>query len=236
MKEAIRNLRRRLLDEGLPFVSRNWQGKPVNLPFIELINVTFRCDMEQTKEAAQIATKSSQPWADLHFAERVGGEPLNPPPSHLKWNVRTNEYLMEDKFSHSYPERMWSKGLHSGIRFDISDLNTLVELLKKDTTTRQAYLPIYFPEDLSAALMDERVPCTLGWHFIVRDNKMHCHYPIRSCDMARHFHHDVYFANLLTLWLLEKTGINATPGELFMNITSLHAFENDRYTLEKMNK
>lgn len=235
MKSHIRALRLELLNYGEPFQSKTWQGKENPPLFIELLNVTLRADMADSIDEAQYQTGANLPWADQHFDERVSGIPYNPPPSHTNWNTKTEQYLSGDKFSHTYPERIWSKSLMpNGIRFETADLNDLVKVLRKDPTTRQAYLPIYFPEDLTASLNGERVPCTLGWHFILRNGKLHCHYPIRSCDAVRHFHNDVYFANRLTLWLIEKAGLNAKPGELFMNITSFHCFENDRYPLKKL--
>lgn len=237
IKLGIQKLRNDLLTFGEVFESKSWQGKTQPPPFIELVNVTLHDMMEKTVEGAQLATGANQPWADEHFKERVSGEPLNPPPSHTKWNIKTEEYLSGEKFSHSYPERIWPKSLlPNGIRFETADLMDLVALIKSDPTTRQAYLPIFYPEDLTAARKNERVPCTLGWHFMVRNGYMHCHYPIRSCDAVRHFHNDVYFANRLTLWIIEQTGLDLIPGELFMNITSFHCFKNDEYALKKLVK
>jgi thymidylate synthase len=142
--------------------------------------------------------------------------------------------MEDDKFSHSYPERMWSKGLHKGIRFDIGDLNDAVALLKNDLYTRQCYIPIFFPEDLSAATGNHRIPCTLGWHLIVRDNKMHCHYPMRSCDAVRHFHNDIYFANRLVMWMIEKVDPKLEVGAIMFTSTSFHCFNNDKYALGKL--
>jgi thymidylate synthase len=92
---------------------------------------------------------------------------------------------------------------------------------------------MFFPEDLSAANKNKRIPCTLGWHFLVRDNKMHCQYPMRSCDALRHFHNDLYFANLLVLWMIEQVGVDLEPGAILFSATSFHCFENDVYALNK---
>jgi thymidylate synthase len=123
-----------------------------------------------------------------------------------------------------------------GIRFKTADLSSLVRLLNQDRYTRQAYLPIWFPEDLSAALLNERVPCTLGWHFMVRNHdgvdRLHLMYPMRSTDAVRHFHNDVYMANALALWVIDQLdGPSVEPGELTMTMSSFHCFENDRYAL-----
>ena len=115
----------------------SWQGdKPLDT-MVELLHVTKIIPMIDNSEELSDATNARQPWAYDHFQERVSGIPFNPPPSHSYWagNKQTDAYLSKKdpvKFSHTYPERLWSKGLHSGIRYDIADLNTLVEVLKKD--------------------------------------------------------------------------------------------------------
>jgi len=118
-------------------------------------------------------------------------------------------------------------GLHLGIRYQIADLDTLVRVIAKDPGTRQAYLPMFFPEDLSAAENGDRVPCSLGWQFIIRDGKMDCFYPIRSCDIFRHLRNDLYLANRLVIWLIGVSGVDAVPGKLVFHATSLHCFEGD---------
>lgn len=236
LAKSLKYLREILLEEGYEHKSLSWQGTKDPMAFMELLHATIISNMYPSAEEASKELKANQPWADLHFSERVSGLPLNPPPSHLQWNKDTEAYLVEDKFSHSYPERMWSKGLNTGIRFEIADLNTAIELLKVDPETRQCYIPIWFPEDLSAALEGQRVPCTFGWHFMLRDKKLHCSYHMRSCDAVRHVHNDLYFANLLALYLIEKSDMDAVPGEIQFSSTSFHCFENDRYFLSKMIK
>lgn len=226
--EAIKYMRNLVRKAGKVVKTESWQGgKPMG-DMIEVLNVTIPIDMnvDEVKEC-----KPNLPWADIHFEERVGGKPLNPPPSHKMWgNRKLNDWYTDgEKFSHSYPERMWPKELMPyGIRFKTGDLNTLVELLKKDKTTRQAFLPIWFPEDLEAALQGERVPCTIGYHFIIRDDKLYCYYLIRSCDIFRHLHNDIYFAIKLSKWILKQTGYkNIELGKLTFSCISLHCFKKD---------
>lgn len=236
LAKCLKELRWILLNDGYEHTSKRWQGKEDPPPFMEILHASLIGPMYATKEEASTALGANQPWADKHFDERVSGLPLNPPPSHVEWNRGTEAYLMDEKFSHSYPERMWSKGLHKGIRFEIADLSTAIELLKADPETRQCYIPIWFPEDLSAALKGERVPCTFGWHFMLRDKKLHCSYHMRSCDAVRHVHNDLYFANRLAIYLIEQTGMDAVPGELHFSSTSFHCFKNDAYPLGKLCK
>ena len=162
---------------------------------------------------------------------------------------------MNPQFDHSYAERYWPRfagktadGMggrftpvdldmkpNRGVRFEYGDLNTLVDLLSGQPLTRQAYLPVWFPEDLYAAMEPRRVPCTLGYHFIMRNGQLDVTYYIRSCDYNRHFRDDVYLTIRLLLWILQQCRLAAPekdwhlvqPGRLLMHITSFHMFEAD---------
>lgn len=126
-------------------------------------------------------------------------------------------------------------GPRHGIRFHYGDLNDVVSRLIANPLTRQAYLPVWFPEDTGAP-ENERVPCSLGYHFMIRQDKLHLTYHIRACDMMRHFRDDVYMAVRLGQWvkneLFELSGNDQlrdlTMGELTMHIGSFHIFEGDR--------
>ena len=235
LKTGLHILRKALLEHGYEIETERWQGATEHPAFLEILHADMQAQMYDNAEEASTELKASQPWADLHFKERVGGIPCNPPPSHVHWLKDTDKYLMDEAFSHSYPERMWQdRNIQKGIRFNIANLNTAVELLSKEPTTRQCYIPIWFPEDLTAASQGERVPCTFGWHFMLRHGKLHCAYHMRSCDVMRHLHNDLYFANALCLWLIEKTGLDAVPGTMHFSASSLHCFVVDKYGLEQI--
>lgn len=194
-----------------------------------------------------------QSWADDHFLERVSGKPLNPAPSHLSWPyaVRGNDdHTTADRFDHTYPERFWPAFAnvgetrpngrqvfvpHNGIRFQYGDLGDLVNMLVRNPLTRQAYLPVWFPED-TGAVDGQRVPCTLGYHFMQRGGRLSCRYYIRSCDAYRHLSNDVWLAAMLTKWICdqvneqtkdEEISLRLRPGKLVMHISSLHSFVGD---------
>lgn len=197
-------------------------------------------------------------WARDHFSERVSGKPLNPAPSHLRWPyaVRGNgDHTTNEQFDHTYPERFWPQyagrqhrianvpsDQHRGIRFPYGDLNDVVALLATKPLTRQAYLPVWFPED-TGATENQRVPCTLGYHFMQRGGRLSCRYFMRSCEVYRHLSNDVYFAAALTRWICQKvrdmtTGqVRFNPGSLTMHISSLHSFVgDDKKIKERLNK
>ena len=231
-----------VLSSGLTDVGE-WQAqKGVNGETLEVTHARVEVPISPLIVDWQWLTRCNLPWAEDHFLERTSGLPMNPPPSEAYWPyaVQGNaEHKAGEKFSHTYPERFWPRYARwdgrqiRGIRFRYGDYTDLAGVLQDNPHTRQAYLPIWFPEDIAAAVEGQRVPCSLGYHFLVRRGKMDVEYHIRSCDMVRHFRDDVYMAGRLVHDLLRLTRIDAEPGKLVMNIGSLHAFPPDVYGLEQ---
>ena len=52
---------------------------------IEILNHSFTCTMVEDLPTLVDQIKPNLPWANDHFEERVGGLPLNPPPSNEWW-------------------------------------------------------------------------------------------------------------------------------------------------------
>jgi hypothetical protein len=182
------------------------------------------------------------------------------------------------QFSHTYQERFWPKhaggpyGKHNtkgldhdrsysrsegrlGIRYRYGDLDDVVNLLRREPQTRQAYFPIFFPED-TGATHGGRIPCTLGYHFLLRSGLLHCWYEIRSCDAVRHFRDDLYLATRLVQWVIaelvekelrqsssaavtgsgpgldsEQVWVDVEPGTMFFKAHSFHVHMGDRHLL-----
>jgi thymidylate synthase-like protein len=255
-RDMKRSIAKHLLDQ--PTIHRGkWQTLDVSNSTAhdtyELRNVNLFYAVPSTIEELRDDVKPDLPWADDHFPERVGGEPLNPPPSYLFWphHGGDSERHLDGgnhQFSHTYPERFWPKyaGDHvgdgetrtwpnRGIRYVYGDLNGVVQQLVTNPRTRQAVLPVWFPEDTGG--IDRRVPCSLYYHFMAdADNALHVWYSVRACDFVRHFHNDVYFAARLLRWVaqrvLDKGGPCFALGELNMTISSLHAFVGDTDRIE----
>lgn len=279
-----------LSSEGEVVNVGEWQSiKDPNAPqstTIELQDVHLKLPIPKSVSDLQNLVKPTLPWAEDHFLERVSGEPFNPPPSASYWNknkeaVDVHRTINEHgvmKYSHTYPERFWPKkaghGItikggvgytrdcpNYGIRFNYGDLADVVSLLSKSPLTRQAYLPVWFPED-TGTVHGERVPCTLGYHFLLRNGRLNCYYFIRSCDFIRHFANDVYLAARLCQWMVQAVSNwypehdaiphplwrgdapynkshnlgsypHPLPGNLIMQISSLHIFEAERKSLDR---
>lgn len=196
------------------------------------------------------------PWADDHFEERVCGLPLNPGNewSNWPWAKSADKFRKDGMFNHTYAERYWPKYAtvlgpnqfaesaaaiymdiahnltpHQGIRYDYGDLGDVVAQLAKDQYTRQAILPVFFPED-TGAVHGDRVPCSIFYQFLVRNGRLDIYYYLRSCDFVRHFRDDIYLTVRLQLWVIDRLkeyGIDVSPGKFLMQIGSLHIFRND---------
>lgn len=247
LRVAIDCLRRELINTGRERPVTHWQSEKLEgkaKGMIECFDVTFKASIPERISRLQEEVKPNLPWADLQFAERVSGEPLNPGESYKRWPYYKMDETMRPSgfFSHTYMERFWPRYANSGkdafgnfgIRGHYGDLGSVIKQLKYDPYTRQAYLPIFFPEDTGNQL-NVRVPCSLGYLFYIVENYLHITYYIRSCDYIRHLRDDIYMACLLNhyvaLKLLEVCpGIQ--PGYLIMHIANLHIFSHELKLIE----
>jgi hypothetical protein len=241
--------------------TERWQGVAANTDTRELANVDFRVPLHGKEDLDhwRADIKPNLPWADDHFLERVGGEPLNPGVQWAKWPWanRADRFREGGRFNHTYMERLWPKftrrsedgrlpnkvGIRKypatdtrpklGVVGYYGDLGDLVIFLSGEPHTRQAYIPLFFPEDTGIGDGGRKV-CTLGYHFMVRDDRLSIWYPMRSCDFVRHWADDCYLAVRLLLWVLDRCREirpdfwgKVVPGDYAMHVSSLHVFESD---------
>lgn len=226
--------------ELTPINRGSWQSKKTDLKVRELDSVVFKFKVPSHGVTWANICQPDSPWAEDHFLERVSGQPLNPAPSYKWWpwhSKKHEEDFKTEVFDHTYPERFWPRfnghgEIRMGVRFDYGDLDDVVQQLKKDPFTRQAYLPVWFPEDTGAQA--QRVPCTLGYHFIRNGPCLDIKYFLRSCDLTRHFLNDVYMAGRLLQWMVDRVTNDGTlpypwPGTLTMFVSNLHMFVADEW-------
>ena len=243
--DAIKNAEYYLRDKSYVVHANRWQGVSVaskpEMAMHEVLNHSLSVKATSDLDKLREDIKPNLPWADDHFQERVAGEPLNPGDEWRNWPyaLSADKFRTENsKFTHTYMERYWPRyagdsvqAMH-GIRYLYGDLRDVIEQLAKEPDTRQAYMPIWFPEDTGVKHRG-RVPCTLGYHFIMRDAQLHCTYYLRSCDFVRHFRDDIYMTVRLQLHILDALRKRdplwdtVQPGVFTMHIVSLHMFKND---------
>lgn len=241
--KVLSDITKKFKAEGAEVQVGHWQGIVLDLQKLpalasyEVFNHSFAYRVRDDLDILREQIKPNLPWADDHFLERVGREPLNPGEQYKNWPYYykhgKNEVIRAGGvFTHTYMERFWPPKL-MGIHYSYGNLDDVVKLLLRQPFTRQAYFPIWFPED-TGVIHQGRVPCTLGYYFMRRANLLHMFYPIRSCDFVRHFQDDAYLACRLLLWVLRElqrrdigTWENVSPGQLVMQIYSLHIWKGE---------
>jgi thymidylate synthase len=232
MKQTILKLYSDLYYNHHESGNTQWQSIDIDKrnPIVEVLDtfVKFKYDPDLTGNL-----NPDLPWAEDHFLERINGEPINPGSEYKNWPYYKNGdnddlFRSTGKFSHNYMERYWCSDV-KGRRYQYGDLLDIMDRIKDNPFTRQAYLAVWHPEDQSNN--NVRVPCTLGYWFYFNGKTLDITYHIRSCDAARHLRNDVYMTLRLLEYVCEYT--NLKPGTLKMWIGSLHCFKSDLYTLRK---
>jgi len=228
VKYALHNLRTEFLQMGKTVDRGEWQSlkdRPQSQVF-EVHDASFRVVVPESVIGWQNECKPNLPWAEDHFQERVSGKPLNPGEQYKNWpwyEQGVEDHKPGGKFSHTYMERFWPSG-------SFGNLDHVVELLIDRPFTRQAYLTVWWPHDARIALEGERVPCTLGYHFLAYpgpDDRplLRATYFMRSCDWFRYLRDDLYMAGRLLQWVAKQT--NMDPTMLTMHIANLHIFNQE---------
>jgi hypothetical protein len=262
-KEAILFSKDQLDRYGAEVNAGHWQGydtkgKP-DLTTRELMNLTLEVPVQGTLLSLGEDIQPNLPWADRHFNERTSRIPSNPGDAYKEWPwwqgqeaaAMVGELDVEAPviFTHTYQERFWPKKANMGnrphahngvpiwgIRYQWGDLDDVVRLLSREPLTRQATFPIFFPED-TGAVHRGRIPCTLHYHFLMRNGMLNMWYAIRSCDYVRHFRDDLYLAVRLMLWVLGELKFyqpgsvweDVIPGHLFFTAYSFHQHAGDAH-------
>jgi len=240
------------------------QGKPEMTTF-ELSHLQMVVPVVNDIPRLEAEIRPNLPWASDHFAERVSGMPLNPGQEWRNWPwgqsadkfridpATVGDPTNEPIFDHTYAARYWPKyagtvpgGVipedvvvnqmpRKGIYYRYGDLDDVVAELNDALTTRQAILPVFFPED-TGLRQGRRKPCSIYYHFIVNDSHLDIVYALRSCDIVHHLRDDIYLTVRLLLWVISQLRHEIDPGLFVMHVTNLHAFANDFRELQQRRK
>lgn len=221
--EALNETQRDLAEMGVEGGRLGWQGKDAGdrVRLKELRNYGFTV---QNPSLANL-TRANAPWCEAEFKERITAGTSNPGNAY-KLRPEVWEELLESnhRFAYTYSERM-----NTPVE-TAPALWWLIQMLREDPTSRRAFLPVYFSEDLQRGQEGHRVPCTLGYNFIISESKLHITYLMRSSDFFTHFQNDLYLATKLQRYIADQvhsSGINAEPGEFTFFTNNLHVFARD---------
>lgn len=105
----------------------------------------------------------------------------------------------------------------------------IVDILKKDPDSRRAVVPIYGKED--AGLNSKDIPCTIGFQFLIRNNKLDMIVNMRSNDIFLGFPYDTFNFTMWQEYISCK--LNIEIGTYTHIANSLHFYEKDREKIIK---
>jgi len=216
-KEAHGEIIRDIVEMGIRVYPKTYQNKHIEgkteFETLELQNYMYTVTEPDTHDLTP-----TQPWASAEFRERVkaSNTVINPGEA---WKLRPDVWSQfinsEGCFDYTYNERY---NQYDG-------LNQTISLLKKDPGTRQAYLSVWNPKDVMGGGGKLRIPCSLGYLFQIRQDKLNMVYIMRSCDFVTHFQNDVYLSFRLQQFISNKVGVPV--GSFTQFIASLHIYQKD---------
>jgi len=219
-REAYYEIRRDLLEVGEWVQGFSYQDKIVEndpqFDFMELHPYVYT--ITDTSDTGVVGDLLELDWAWIqreHQERMIGG--LNPGQA---WKLRDDvwgEFLETNcRFSYTYSER-----------FGTGDqIHAIIRELQRHPHSRQAIVSVYRSDlDLPNVGGSARIPCSMFYQFMVRNNKLDLYYVMRSCDFFTHFPYDMILA--INLQNHVASCLNQDLGPFTHMITSLHAFRKD---------
>lgn len=228
-EEMIKEMDRELLCSGITCDINHYQNKKLygeDRITKELMGVTFTISkpMEKRKEMLMHMFPDDyqriEKYCIQEFADRVSPGPLNPGNS---WKIRQDmwqKFMVDDgsKFDYTYNERLHDK------------LGQLINTLKEDKHSRQAVVQIFHPDDLNKTGGDTRIPCSVDYQFLIRNDRLYMIYHMRSSDAIGHFAIDIWLSAEMMNYivnLLKESYPKLKVGSLVFFAGSFHAYRWD---------
>lgn len=230
IKDALDETFRDLKVRGSTVVCKSYQDKKLegeDRNVKELMGVAFKIDKPNLnlRECIEFVFKEDTDriikYCEQEIKDRCSGQPLNPGNSYKIRKDMWSQFLEGNKkFSYQYAERLWTN----------DQFKNVINCLKNDEGTRQAVLSVWNPDkDMRSEKLGggNRIPCSLNYQFMIRNNRLHCIYSMRSNSAIEHCPIDLYCATGLMKYVvkeLKSTYKNLRLGSLTYVCGSLHAF------------
>lgn len=228
--EMIREIDRELKVSGITVPVKHYQNKRLEgdqQNTKELVGVSFTISkpLQRRDEMLQFLFKDD--WKKIknyciqEHKDRTCGWPLNPGNSYKIRQDLWQKFMVKDetKFDYTYSERLhWQ-------------LNKIVDALKEDKHSRQAILQIFQAGiDIERFGGDTRIPCSLDYQVMIRNNRLYIIYHMRSNDYFAHFPIDIWLASEMISYFVKRlkgTYKDLKTGSLIYFAGSLHAYQWD---------
>jgi thymidylate synthase len=105
----------------------------------------------------------------------------------------------------------------------MNQIESVIERLKTNPTTRRGAISIYHPED--AVRNSKDIPCAFGIFYTIRDGKLNTTIIMRSNNASFLFPYNIFEFSLLSEVVANEVGVEM--GELHFQAVSMHLYEND---------
>ncbi len=153
-------------------------------------------------------------WAMAEFRERISPDYLNPGEAHKFRDETWSEFLHGGKFAYTYNNRI-------RVQLDI-----IIDELAKHPGTRQAIIEVHNNLlDINSLGGQSRVPCSMHYQLLIREEKVDMIYVMRSSDFLTHFGYDNWLAIKLQVYI--AACLDREVGRYTYMTGSLHAYYKD---------
>ncbi|MDO8272422.1 MAG: thymidylate synthase [Gammaproteobacteria bacterium] len=102
--------------------------------------------------------------------------------------------------------------------------------LLNDKSSRRAFLPLYFPQDLIQSPLD--LSCATGIQFLIRDDRLEFVLHMRSQSAAMVFPYDIFLFSLLHEYFSLELGVGL--GKFYYYAASFHYYNEEEDSIEKI--
>lgn len=231
--EMIQEMDRELKVSGITVPVKHYQnqelkGEDQNTK--ELVGVNFIISKPYLQKSAMLdfvfgkdADKIEQ-YCSAEIIDRLDKRGVNPGNSYLIRKDLWQKLMCKtdgSKFDYTYSERINA----------FNQLDNAIAALIDDEHTRRSMVMIYEPEDTTHSRgFQTRIPCSVSYQFLIRNNKLMVLYYIRSNDYFKHFAIDIWLTHAIQNYVLEtlqEVYPNLKCGALNYYAGSLHAYNED---------
>lgn len=224
--EMIQEMDRELFQSGIRVDVNHYQNKQLEGEdrfTKEIVGVQFCISkpLLKRKEMLEFIFKDDadriEQYCIQEFKDRISRKPLNPGESYKIRQDMWQKFMVDDnaKFDYTYAERLYDKWDH------------VIAALKEDKHSRQAVMQVFSHEDTAKHGGDTRIPCSMHFQYLIRNDQLHCIYTMRSNDYFGHFPIDIWLAAESIQYLvdqLKETYPELETGKLYYQAGSLHAY------------
>jgi len=180
--------------------------------FRELRGISFEIANWDDRSQMMSDNGLSVAFAETDLADRLSSHPVNPGRAiELDTIGVLSKYQRANgKLDYTYSERMCYQ------------IEPIIKLLKEHPDTRQAFMSIWNPELDIPNVETLRVPCSIGFHFMIRDGKLYLVYSMRSLEVTKCLGNDMYTSTRLLEKLASRLEIGT--GSVTFSVGSMHMF------------